>query len=78
MHYLTKRLLVLIALNLYRKAELFMSDQSFFSELKQCSVGDKEFENSKFLFLMLKMGNLLDVCFLCEIVEISFTAMHKI
>ena len=55
-----------------------MSDKSFFSKLKQYSVGDKEFENSKFLFLMLKMGNLSDVCLLCEIVEISFTAMHKI
>ena len=57
-----------------------------FSELKQPTIKDKEYENSKILLQTLKMRNLFymndpynfqGVYLLCEIINIRFEVMHK-
>ena len=62
-----------------------MGKTEFFSELKQSTVDDNDYENSRFLYQTLKMRNLgnlndlynaQDVILLCEIIENRFQAMN--
>ena len=65
---------------------LFWEKSEFFSELKQKTVDDESYENSKYLYQTLKMRNLgdlndlynaQDVILLTEIIESRFQAMQN-
>ena len=64
----------------------FWEKTEFFSELKQSTVNDEDYGNSKYLYQTLKMRNLCDlndlyntqdVIFLTEIIESRFQAMQN-
>ena len=64
----------------------FGEKTEFFSELKLQAVDNESYENSKYLYLNLKMRNLgdlndlyntQDVILLCEIIESRFQAMQN-
>ena len=64
---------------------VFWEKTGFFCELKQSTVNDDDYENSKYLLEILKMRNLgdlndlynvQDVISLCEIIENRFQAMQ--
>ena len=64
----------------------FSEKNEFFSELKQSTVDDNDYENSKFLYETLKMRNLgdmndlynvQDTILLCEIIKNRFQEMNN-
>ena len=64
----------------------FWEKREFFSEIKLSAVDDESYENSKYLYQLLKMRNLSDlndlyntqdVILLTEIIESQFQAMQN-
>ena len=64
----------------------FFEYTEFFSKLNGCNIGLEIYENTKYLYTILKMRNLgdmndlynmQDVILLCEIIENRFEKMHK-
>ena len=64
----------------------FWEKRKFFSEIKLSAVDDESYENSKYLYRLLKMRNLSDlndlyntqdVILLTEIIESQFQAMQN-
>ena len=64
---------------------IFFQKSEFYSDLKQKSVADEDYESSMYLYKTLKMRNLGDmndlyntqgVILLCEIIENRFQLMH--
>ena len=65
---------------------MFFGKSEFYSDIKQNSVADEDYESSMYLYKTLKMRNLggmndlhntQDVILLCEIIENRFQLMHN-
>ena len=65
---------------------MFFEKSEFYSDIKQKSVADEDYESSMYLYKTLKMRNLgdmndlhntQDVILLCEIIENRFQLMHN-
>ena len=83
---ITYKIIVDMELFFIKPDNKFWEKTEFFSELKQTAVNDEDYENSKYLYQILKMRNLgdlndlynrQDVILLTEIIENRFEVMKN-